>query len=213
MSKFKGVSWAKASHKWLTQITNDGKRTHLGRFDSEEAAARKYDEAASLLGKPLNFASEGQEQAIKGSEGGTSKFKGVCWNRRSQKWKAVITIDGKKTHLGYFESEEVAALKYDETASLVEKPLNFASDGQEHPVGAASVGGNAGQKRAFDAAENSDDNYSDAEVESAGDGAGAAGARLPSTAGGPEGTHKKNNNKTKLRRRRKDGGTGATSAP
>ena len=92
--------------------------------------------------------------------------------------------------------------------------LSFASDGQEHSVGAASVGGNAGQKRAFDAAaaaENSDDNDSDAEVESAGEGAGA-GAPSPSTAGGPEGTYRKNNNKMKRRRRRKDGCTGATSA-
>ena len=45
------------------------------KFDSEEAAARKYDEAASHLGRPFNFASEGQKQAIKGSKCGASTFK------------------------------------------------------------------------------------------------------------------------------------------
>ena len=33
----------------------DGKQAHLGTFESEEAAARKYDEYAVEQGKPLNF--------------------------------------------------------------------------------------------------------------------------------------------------------------
>jgi hypothetical protein len=38
-SNFKGVSWSK-------QNKIDGKLTHFGFFDDEEAAARAYDEAA-----------------------------------------------------------------------------------------------------------------------------------------------------------------------
>ena len=63
------MSWYKPGQKWLAQISIDGKQTHLGRFDDEETAARKYDEHADRLGRPLNFPSEGklQDQAIRTS--------------------------------------------------------------------------------------------------------------------------------------------------
>ena len=59
-SKFRGVSWHKAGQKWQAKINIDGKLTRLGFFDDEETAARKYDEHAACLGRPLNFPSEGQ---------------------------------------------------------------------------------------------------------------------------------------------------------
>ena len=61
-SKFRGVSWNKRRLKWAADITIDGKTTHLGNFDDEETAARKFDEHAARLGRPLNFPSEGQAQ-------------------------------------------------------------------------------------------------------------------------------------------------------
>jgi len=55
-STFKGVNWNQRAQKWQVQITIDGKSKFLGYFDSEVAAARKYDEvAATLVGRLLNF--------------------------------------------------------------------------------------------------------------------------------------------------------------
>lgn len=57
-SQFKGVSWNKDRGKWLAQIKKDGKRQHLGRYDSLVDAARAYDKAAlELFGEfaYLNF--------------------------------------------------------------------------------------------------------------------------------------------------------------
>ena len=46
----------------------------------------------------------------------TSKFKGVSWYKPLKKWIAQITINGKVQNLGYWNMEEVAALRYDMVA-------------------------------------------------------------------------------------------------
>ena len=46
----------------------------------------------------------------------SSKYKGVCWCKKLQKWGAYISINKKKQFLGYFEKEEDAARRYN-TAS------------------------------------------------------------------------------------------------
>ena len=38
----------------------------------------------------------------------TSGVKGVCFKKNHQKWEALITINGKQTHLGYFNTIEEA---------------------------------------------------------------------------------------------------------
>lgn len=50
---------------------------------------------------------------------GSSKYKGVCWHKRDQKWCAQIRVDGKKTHLGHFDDEEGAAFAYDVAARIL----------------------------------------------------------------------------------------------
>lgn len=44
--------------------------------------------------------------------GTVSKFKGVCWHRQCKKWKAEISCDKQRFHIGLFESEESAAKAY-----------------------------------------------------------------------------------------------------
>ncbi len=71
-SSYKGVAWDAARKKWKAQIkTPDGKQRTLGRFSSEEEAAKKYDEAASLYFGEfafLNFPPPAPEKG--GREGG-----------------------------------------------------------------------------------------------------------------------------------------------
>lgn len=55
-SGFKGVSWNKASKKWLTQIKHQGKLKHLGTFATPEEAHAAYCTAATQLnGEFANF--------------------------------------------------------------------------------------------------------------------------------------------------------------
>ncbi len=52
----------------------------------------------------------------------TSEYKGVCWIKKSHKWLAYITINGRQNRLGYFETEEEAARVYQEALSKLNEP-------------------------------------------------------------------------------------------
>lgn len=42
----------------------------------------------------------------------TSGFKGVSWTVKNRKWRAIITVEGRRISLGLFNSKEEAALAY-----------------------------------------------------------------------------------------------------
>lgn len=48
-SKFKGVSWDRQTHRWRAQIMHNRRHRSIGRFTTEEDAARAYDAAARDL--------------------------------------------------------------------------------------------------------------------------------------------------------------------
>lgn len=47
---------------------------------------------------------------------GTSRYKGVSWNRRNRKWRASICHGGHSIYIGYYDYEADAAIAYDDTA-------------------------------------------------------------------------------------------------
>ena len=49
----------------------------------------------------------------------TSKYFGVCFNKKSQKWEAAITNKGKQYGLGHFVSEYEAHLAYEKALALM----------------------------------------------------------------------------------------------
>jgi hypothetical protein len=64
-SRFKGVSWSR--NHWRAAMRLNYKTIHLGRFDTEEEAARAYDEAARRLHGEfarVNFPLDGERSAL-----------------------------------------------------------------------------------------------------------------------------------------------------
>ena len=43
---------------------------------------------------------------------GASKYTGVCFNKRYNKWQAQIHLDGKQRLIGYYYDENEAAVDY-----------------------------------------------------------------------------------------------------
>lgn len=65
----------------------------------------------------------------------TSKFKGVYWNKRREKWQVRIQINGKRKHFGYYDSKIEAAktsdkalIKRDGEFAVTNKSLGYYND-------------------------------------------------------------------------------------
>lgn len=56
---------------------------------------------------------------------GYSRYKGVSWHTKHQKWCVQIRVNGKLKNIGYFDSELDAAKKYNQAAKMYFK--EFAS--------------------------------------------------------------------------------------
>jgi len=69
----------------------------------------------------LRAATDSENKRNTGGKGGTSKYKGVAWNKKAGKWAVNIMKEGKYTFLGYFNDEWLAALAYNAEATLLHK--------------------------------------------------------------------------------------------
>ena len=120
-SKYRGVSWNKQHKKWCVATRVDGKRKYIGSFPDEIAAARAYDACviAKKLNKPLNFAGDATAKGHVVTLSTTSRFRGVCWNKRDKKWQVQIQVDGKRKNIVKFSVESEAANAFDACAASI----------------------------------------------------------------------------------------------
>ena len=76
----------------------------------ENLVDHKYGDGSNNKIKNLRLANKSQNGAnhIKLRSDNTSGVIGVSWNKVHKKWQAIIMINGKQKHLGYFINKEDA---------------------------------------------------------------------------------------------------------
>lgn len=97
----------------------EGQTVLLQNFILEGAISRSY-QTVFVDGDRLNFKKNNLKiEPIKiaafrrrAQRNSSSKYKGVFWNTKAQKWQAGIKIDGKRKHLGFFKNEDQAGIAY-----------------------------------------------------------------------------------------------------
>lgn len=129
-SGFKGVSWDKRKQRWWAKITVNKKIHHIGYFSVfREAVEARYFSEIELIGEShtpfdslpfepafhpdLRVPGDGESErrrkissAIRSNN--KSGYPGVSLFKRTGKWSARMTVDGKEHHLGYFKTMDEA---------------------------------------------------------------------------------------------------------
>jgi len=116
-SRYTGVYWNKSAGKWQAQITREGQCHHLGYFVNEAEAAKARDAAARQYRgatTATNFDLGGNANTYYTTV--SSRFLGICWDKKKCVWKAQLSYAGKQHYLGYFVNEEAAAKAFDAAA-------------------------------------------------------------------------------------------------
>lgn len=121
-------------HKWYAQrgdytyyayrhkYRDDGHRSVIGMHrqimnaEPDQQIDHKNQNGLDNCIKNLRFCSNAQNQQNGRTRGGSSKYKGVHWNKQDQKWNAMIKTNSKRIFLGCYDSETQAAKVYDAAA-------------------------------------------------------------------------------------------------
>lgn len=119
-SEYKGVTLCNNRFRACIEIHDSTKRkgfkkVSLGIYDDEEQAAKMYDAALSILYPHKVYLSnfkiidkqlvQKADEYINRKWELRSQYKGVSFHKHQQKWVAYILHEGKRIHVGYFETE------------------------------------------------------------------------------------------------------------
>jgi len=83
-----------------------------GNFPKDQADHIDGDRANNHWSNLRECTNAENQQNRTSNKNSTSKYTGVCWYKRDQKWQAQIRINGKLKNLGRFDSEEAAHAAY-----------------------------------------------------------------------------------------------------
>lgn len=102
-NRINGIQTTIRLHKLLTSLKEEVDHINGNRLDNRKDNLR------------ICSRKENSRNQIKRNNT-SSKYKGVSWNKRNQKWMSFITYNYKRIHLGYFYNEIDAAKAYNKAA-------------------------------------------------------------------------------------------------
>ena len=118
----------KADFGMLSKFTWSIARGYAMRFDSDRKSVYLHKEILSADKKKtdhingnkldnrrinLRLATHQQNSFNQKTKKGSSIYRGVCWDKQYNKWRARISINYKGFLIGLFDSERHAAMAYD----------------------------------------------------------------------------------------------------
>jgi len=83
------ISQSNIGKKASKETIENLKKSHLGIKLSEKSIIKRTINSKDIICKKNK----------------TSKYKGVCWSKSKNKWRASIHMNKKQNHLGYFDTE------------------------------------------------------------------------------------------------------------
>lgn len=110
-SDYTGVSFDINSQKFTSHIFINRRLRHLGVFNTEKEASQYYENALLAI-------KNGTEILVK-KPNFSSKYKGVHFDKKRNKYVSKIKIKGKSKHLGYFINEIDAHNSYQEALANI----------------------------------------------------------------------------------------------
>ncbi len=129
-SGFRGVHLDKKNGRWIARISVDGKKRPLGSFATPEEASKAYEAAAAEhYGEFARHLARVSEPIITktcpraGHARNKSGLTGICFDKRTQSWIAVIHRDKKAIFYKRFKTiEEAIEARNAELARLASPP-------------------------------------------------------------------------------------------
>lgn len=115
-------------HRALTQAGPNEMVDHINRdpLDNRRSNLR-------IASSVVNNINRGKNRTWKGKPT-SSKYKGVSWDNKREKWHSYIWFENQRKHLGYFDEEKDAARAYDAKAFELHGAyayLNFLPETQD----------------------------------------------------------------------------------
>jgi len=129
-SNYNGVSYYSKRKYYVAGIKYKGKSYGLGKHENEIECAKLYNQQALYFNQEFNtnyilneiddYITQPKNiyQAIqdKKSERKTSKYYGVTFSKKNNKFRVVLVHNKKQIHIGFFENEKDAAKAYNQKA-------------------------------------------------------------------------------------------------
>ena len=115
-SSYKGVR--RKNDYWESYIYIDGKQNYLGAFTNECASANCYNYHANIHFKEfarlnsVEYMNKEEWEKHRITKDKSSKFFGVAYNKKNNNWVAYIRYNGKRIHLGSFQTQIDGAKAY-----------------------------------------------------------------------------------------------------
>jgi hypothetical protein len=135
-SNYRGITFDAERSKWTASIQHNEKSIYLGRYQTQEEAARAYNhKAREIFGEfayindvPNPFGNIDKSRK-RNTNNKTSSYLGVSFDKARSKWGATLGYKGQAFNLGRFDTEEEAAqARYLKLKEISEQEHNTNGD-------------------------------------------------------------------------------------